>query len=294
MSGDSDGVELRSEDEAEEDDDASFIDDSLVDDTSASPADDTDPMVVDGALGRRRSGVIDRYTDTEHVHLDGDDDDSGDGSEEGDDEGAGAAGPQVYIAAVGADGTDEGDGRVRPPGAPDKPVVVDGAAYGKVVSAKLLRPGERYLVFAPAADRGGVHGGSTAGAARAGIGVLSAVGHAAEFRLCTHTVRGDDRYTHKGTKGVRDVELEELCAFRFIRKLRSAAAPSLPTEMCLTDDDVFAVAVGLLRPSGAKNRLGTGLLVGCTGSDWGCVRELRQLSDEGRESKNGSRNWAAW
>ena len=57
---DSDGVELRSEDEAEEDDDASFIDDSLVDDTSASPAGDTDPMAVDGALGRRRSGVIDR------------------------------------------------------------------------------------------------------------------------------------------------------------------------------------------------------------------------------------------
>eukprot|EP01047_Picozoa_sp_COSAG01_P087809 COSAG01_NODE_20374_length_956_cov_2.188811_2_plen_137_part_00 len=120
-------------------------------------------------------------------------------------------------------------------------MVVDSSAYGEVVCARLLRPGERYLVFAPAADKGGVHGGSVASAARAGVGVLSTAGRTAEFRLCSTHVR-QRTYTYKG---VRYVGLDELDGFRIVKQLGSAAVPVVDMRPCTSDTGIFAAAMGL-------------------------------------------------
>jgi hypothetical protein len=74
----------------------------------------------------------------------------------------------------------------------------------------LLRRGERYLVFAPAADRpiGSDGRGLVSEVEQAGIGVLSVAAHGqhAEFWRLSVALDGSSR-TYRG---VRDVELEEL------------------------------------------------------------------------------------
>jgi hypothetical protein len=102
--------------------------------------------------------------------------------------------------------------------------------------------------------------------------VLSVAAHGqhAEFRRLSVALDGSSR-TYGG---VRDVELEELGGFCFERKLcpGHAPVPDVGVEACSCKDDVFAAAVGLLRPVD-----GVGLLAGCDGSDWDRVWKLRRL-----------------
>ena len=126
-------------------------------------------------------------------------------------------------------------------------------AFDDAVRVDLLRQGERYLVFAPAADRiGSDAGGSVSEVEQAGIGVLSvaARGQYAEFRrLSVDLVPDGSLRTYRG---VRDVALEELGGFCFERKLcpGRAPVPDVGVEACSSDkDDVFAVAMGLLQPT---------------------------------------------
>jgi hypothetical protein len=99
-------------------------------------------------------------------------------------------------------------------------------------------------VWAPAADMGGANGGSVRGADRAGLRILSTAGQHAEFRLCSRRVSAS---THSYTK-TRDVELDELAQFCFVRQLR-VGTPPLPdvgAAACSSGDEILAAAVGLL------------------------------------------------
>ena len=162
------------------------------------------------------------------------------------------------------------------------------AAFDDAVRVDLLRQGERYLVFAPAADRiGSDAGGSVSEVEQAGIGVLSvaARGQYAEFRRLSVDLVPDG--SSRTYRGVRDVALEELGGFCFERKLcpGRAPVPDVGVEACSSDeDDVFAVAMGLLQPTS-----GTGLLAGCDDSDWHRVWELRGCTDP--YNRHGLRDW---
>ena len=78
------------------------------------------------------------------------------------------------------------------------------AAFDDAVRVDLLRQGERYLVFAPAADRiGSDAGGSVSEVEQAGIGVLSvaARGQYAEFRrLSVDLVPDGSSRTYRGVR----------------------------------------------------------------------------------------------
>eukprot|EP01047_Picozoa_sp_COSAG01_P027164 COSAG01_NODE_1782_length_9244_cov_115.552214_7_plen_157_part_00 len=117
-----------------------------------------------------------------------------------------------------------------PPPPPQPPPLGDDgggaaqAAFDDAVRVDLLRRGERYLVFAPAADRiGSDVPGPVSEVEQAGIGVLSIAPHGrhAEFRRLSVDLDGSSR-TYRG---VRDVELEELGGFCFERKLCPGRAP---------------------------------------------------------------------
>eukprot|EP01047_Picozoa_sp_COSAG01_P059473 COSAG01_NODE_7145_length_3331_cov_33.812191_3_plen_232_part_00 len=186
---DGDGVELRSEDEDGDADDDAFINDDDDDDDSDDDGDgdgDGDGAATAEPVGSRCHSAPSRYTDTDHAadmqeeYSDDDeraaaagtagsdeDDDSGDGdgsNEEGNDEGT--AGCSAGAASV---------------------------AFERAVRADLMRQGRRYLVWAPAADKGSANGGSVREADRAGLGILSAAGQHAEFRLCSRCVSASTR-----------------------------------------------------------------------------------------------------
>jgi hypothetical protein len=115
-------------------------------------------------------------------------------------------------------------------------------AFDDVVRASLLRRGERYLVFAPAADRSVGSVGLLSEAERAGIGVLSIAAHGqhAEFRrLCVDLVPDGSSRTYRG---VRDVELEELGGFCFERKLCPGHAPVSDVGIDAADASYVLVA----------------------------------------------------
>eukprot|EP01047_Picozoa_sp_COSAG01_P072406 COSAG01_NODE_11505_length_1919_cov_10.892857_2_plen_347_part_00 len=147
--------------------------------------------------------------------------------------------------------------------------------YGKMVDATLMKPGQRYLTFAPGTDRTAARGGERR-LVDAGIGVLSLSGvdegrthPIVEFRRCLDKVT-TSRYTWGA---VRDVARDELCDFRFRKQLDTATAPLVDVQRCASESTVFAVAVGLLQP---EDRSSKGLLSGCKNVGWPTVRQLRK------------------